>query len=112
MDRLSHATLEIFEKEKSPLLGLFYKCCFVLDFSKELILPNKGTVSKVNAGELNKKTHSPLLLKLAFYAQFLPVIGLILVMPAIKIPRMLIKPPAVITFETTTSRDLEDTFDL
>ena len=40
-DVLFHSTLETFEKEKAPSLGLFYKYCFVSDLSKKLIFPNK-----------------------------------------------------------------------
>ena len=40
------------------------------------------------------------------------MIGLIPLIPAIEIPRISIKPPTVIKFETMTSRDLEDEFDL
>ena len=62
--------------------------------------------------KLIKKTHGPLLLKLAVDARCLPVIRLTPVMPAIETPRMLIKPPTGITFETIKSKDLEDEFDL
>ena len=83
-------------------------CCRLV---QKNILPNKGSVSKVIAGETDKKTNGPLLIKLAYDSRCLPVIGVLPIIQDIEMPRMLIKEPAVITFETTRVEQVGEVFD-
>ena len=52
---ISRATLEMFYKQRAPLLTSFYKVRFIINITIKLVLPNKGTVAKLYQGELDKK---------------------------------------------------------
>ena len=65
-------------------------------------MQNKVTATKVYADEKDKKINGPLLIQLAFDGRTLPVIGKVPEMTPVEIHRMLVKPPAVLLFESNS----------
>ena len=102
IDILSHTTIQMFATQFSPLLSSFYKCRVMTDLTKKKVLPNKGNMEKIDAGEVDKKTNGPYLIKLAYDTRTLPIIGEVPTLAPTVIPTMYIKPPTVIHFESNT----------
>ena len=62
----------MFDK-KVPMLKAFYYCQVQEDLKDKINIPNKGNVTKVCAGEIDRKINGPLLINLCFNARSLPV---------------------------------------
>ena len=95
---LHHATLEMFDKVKAPLLAAFYKCRVLQDLKLKIPIPAKGNCKKVNEGSVDKKTKGPFLIKLCHDIRSLHTIYETPEMPEMEVPDMEIIPPYVVKF--------------
>ena len=62
IDILSSASIVMFASQYVNLLSSFYKVRHLASLTQKLILPNKGNMEKIQAGEKDKKTNSPFLI--------------------------------------------------
>ena len=56
---LSRATLHMFYGLNVDPLSPFYKCRFLSNYTKKIVVPLKGAPEKVINGEFDKKTKGP-----------------------------------------------------
>ena len=83
LDMLSQATIEVFDIQKAGFLAVFYQVRVQQDFDSKITLHNKGALTKVLDGEIDKKTRGRLLIKLCFDARSLLVISAAAVIPTV-----------------------------
>ena len=95
------STLSQFFRCNVSMLSAFYKVRMLHNLTDKLVLPKKGTIDEAVAGIIDKKSNGLLLLSLAFNIRRLPKIGTVPILPPMVIPEMFIKPPMVVTFESS-----------
>ena len=71
---------------------------------------NKGTATKVYTSEKDKKTNGLSLIQLVYDVITLPAIGEVLEFPPVDIPRIMVKPPTVLLFESNSHNVIEEQF--
>ena len=91
-------------------MSSFYKARFLHDLTVKLIILNKGTVTKLYAGEKDKKTNGSLLIQLVFDVRILSVIVKVPYLPPVDIPRIMFKPPTVLLFKSNGLNVIEEQF--
>jgi len=69
-------------------------------------MSSKGKPADVNSGIIDEKTKGTLLIKLLFNARTMPVVGNVPFLVPIPLPRLLIQPPNVIMFQSSTLADV------
>ena len=74
-----------------------------------MIMPNKGTIAKVRAGDIDRKTNGPLLIQLCFDVKSLPVIAKDPVIPVAHVVVQDIEPPTILKFQSDlTSMNIDN----
>ena len=56
------------------------------------------------------RKNGPLLIQLEFDVRILPVIGKVPVLPPVEIPRMMVKPPTILLFESNSDNVIPEKF--
>ena len=102
VDNLSFtsASLKMFcdSKINVPLLSAFYRCRVQQDLTDKIVLPTKGSLEKIAAGEIDRKTNGPFLLQLCFDVRTLPLSAKKPIRIEVRTPVMEITPPTVVEF--------------
>ena len=94
------ASLQMFchSKINVPLLSAFYRCRVQQELTDKIVLPTKGSLEKITAGEIDRKTNGPFLLQLCFDVRSLPVSVKKPIRIEVRTPVMEITPPTVVEF--------------
>ena len=90
----------MFEKQKAPALTAFYRCRVQVDLKEKFIVPIKGTLTKIRAGEIDKKTNGPFLIQCCFDVKTLPVIAIKPTVTQVNTPAFNVVPPHVIDYQS------------